>query len=286
MTDSKSWTGRGPTPNYFKWLTEKKRKEVRKVMWGPQAEPVEVLGSGAVENRYAETEGDTMVATVEYPKSCKITSQKADAKAESYLKEYAELAALTGVTAPDLLIENFKAFLDKNDIPVFSLVEVIKYMDAKAHKESKEQAGWDWRPLREKDNRLNISFGKQPLRRQDKYGSRSGPVEVPASDYYKGPYEELYGDNGQTQKRIRQGVQSVYNRTVPLHALRKVALIEKEFGDTVGIFVCDYALAPQIEYPDPFLMAVVANLKVAQGEGRFCIDFWAEPGFGIEQMLK
>lgn len=37
---------------------------------------------------------------------------------------------------------------------------------------------------------------------------------------------------------------------------------------------------------DPFLMAVVPNAKVREGVGRFIIDFWDEPGFGIDQMLK
>jgi len=39
-------------------------------------------------------------------------------------------------------------------------------------------------------------------------------------------------------------------------------------------------------YPDPFLMAVVPNPNLARGIGRFVIDFWDEPGFGIEHMLK
>src|SRR5882672_823957 len=194
MTDSVSWTGRNDNPVYFKWLYDK-TKEAKQKMWGPEANPVEVLGSGEVKNRYDE-EGDTMVATVEYPKSGKVTPKKVDPRTESYLKEYAELAALTGVIPPDLVIENFKTFLHIHDIPVFSLAEVIKYMDVKARKESKDQAGWEWRPLREKDHRLNIQFGNVALRQMNQYGTRSGPVDTPASDYYRGPYEELYRDNG------------------------------------------------------------------------------------------
>jgi hypothetical protein len=38
--------------------------------------------------------------------------------------------------------------------------------------------------------------------------------------------------------------------------------------------------------PDPFLLAVVWGGNVHTGEGRFVIDFWDEPGFGLEQMLK
>lgn len=78
----------------------------------------------------------------------------------------------------------------------------------------------------------------------------------------------------------------VYDKIIPLHALRKVGAIESEFKKApVHFFVCDYALAPQIEYPDPFLLAVVPNTKLSTGVGRFVIDFWDEPGFGIEQML-
>ena len=33
-------------------------------------------------------------------------------------------------------------------------------------------------------------------------------------------------------------------------------------------------------------MAVVNNARLARGVGRFVIDFWDEPGFGLEQQLK
>jgi hypothetical protein len=33
-------------------------------------------------------------------------------------------------------------------------------------------------------------------------------------------------------------------------------------------------------------MIVVNNAHLANGTGRFVIDFWDEPGFGIEQQLK
>ena len=79
---------------------------------------------------------------------------------------------------------------------------------------------------------------------------------------------------------------SPYDKLIPIHALRKVAETEKEYADPVAFFVCDYAPAPHIEHPDPFLMAVVNNARLAQGVGRFIIDFWDEPGFGIEQMMK
>ena len=49
--------------------------------------------------------------------------------------------------------------------------------------------------------------------------------------------------------------------------------------------VTDYATKPEFK-PDPFLMAVVPGLSDYTNGGRFVIDFWDEPGFGIERMLK
>lgn len=234
-----------------------------------------------------QMEGDTMLAVSKPPKSNKMMPRPAEPLYENYLKEYAELAELTGVHSPDLMLEAFKQFLRENDIPVFSLGEVVRYMDNKAKQESKEQAGWEWRPLREKDHRLNTKFGNNAERQRDNFGTRNLNIETPASDYYHGPQEIDFRDTGgMIIKSIRRSSQSPYDRTIPLHALRKVALIEKTFKDTVGMFVCDYAPAPAIEYPDPFLMAVIANPRVYVGEGRFVIDFWDEPGFELKQMLK
>jgi hypothetical protein len=38
--------------------------------------------------------------------------------------------------------------------------------------------------------------------------------------------------------------------------------------------------------PDPFLMAVIPNPELEHGKGRFVIDVWDEPGFGIGSMVK
>jgi hypothetical protein len=61
--------------------------------------------------------------------------------------------------------------------------------------------------------------------------------------------------------------------------------IEAEFKEPVSFFICDYAPAPHIEHPDPFLMAVINNAQLSKGVGRFVIDFWDEPGFGLEQQI-
>lgn len=217
---------------------------------------------------------------------------------DDFMSEYAELAGLVGVPCPDDTIEAFKAFLRAQDWGVFSLPEVIAYMDKKAAAESKDMAGWHWCPLREKDNVDGASFGTQgsakSSRAQWEMGASSDKnvVRIPASDFYVGPADQIhYGHSGSGQmhaQKYRSAPSALpYDKTVPLHALRKVAKIEKEFPKkkAVSFFVCDYAPAPHIEYPDPFLMAVIKNDKLASGVGRFILDFWDEPGFGMEQML-
>lgn len=217
----------------------------------------------------------------------KLEKHVADARQEDYLKEYAELAILTGVAPPDLGIESLKAILVRHDIPIFDLHEVVAYMDAKAEKESNERAGWEWMPLRERDKQhLHIKFGRAPKGADLRYDPPR-PV-IPGSDFYEGPSETTYfnRDSNETSVDRAPGSGRVYNRTIPLHALRRVATIEKEHPGNVAFFVSDYALAPHVIYPDPFLMAVIPNPNAANGTGRFVIDFWDEPGFGIEQMLN
>ena len=246
VLNSGSWTG-----IYSKHLDEELIK-----MAESQASPHETLGSGQVENRYQVSEGETMV--LERPQT-KLEPKPVKPTDELCLKEYAELAAQVGVAPPDLVIEEFKSFLNQHDMPVFNLQEVIAYMDEKAKRESKNKAGWQWHPLRKKDQ-LPVMFGV----------SSSCITENrvrPATDYY-------HPNSG-----------GLYDKIIPLHALKKIALIEKEFKHPVAFFVCDYAPLPQLN-PDPFLMAVINNPRVVQGEGRYVVDFWDEPGFGIEQMLK
>lgn len=245
-------------------------------------------------------------------KSAKVEPKAMQPSRDSFIAEYADLAQLVGIAPPDLGIEAFKNFLRAQDWGIFPLGEVVAYMDKKAKEESKEQAGWQWRPLREKDHILNARLGVQAERGRDQYGHRSQQVERPASDLYVGPQEREIDElryetveiissvNGQgmghnqlgrpTGNRLRQAApspQHPYDKTIPLHALRKIAVIERDFKTApVSFFVCDYATAPQIEHPDPFLMAAIDNPKLGIGIGRFIIDFWDEPGFGLVQMLK
>jgi hypothetical protein len=195
---------------------------------------------------------------------------------EQQLAEYAELAASIGLAPPDLTIEAVKKYLADNDIPVFSLSEVVAYMDKKAADESRHKCGWEWRPLRDKDN-MPVSFGTAASRR----ATKGEKIEITAaSDHYGQTTHYFPGSSTAVIDKPKP-----YDRLVPMHALRKVAALEKAFGDKVKFLVSDYALAPAIQYPDPFLMVVVENPHIANGTGRFVVDFWDEPGFGIEQQL-
>lgn len=176
-----------------------------------------------------------------------------------HLAEYETLAKQVGMKAPLAEVEAFRIFLMQHQITIFGLEEVIKYMDAKAKTES-DNGGWLWRPLRNKDN-IDFRFGKEASR--DDYNR----MRQRSSDYF------------------RHG-QDSYQHTIPLHALRKVAHIEKNFKrGKVAFMVSDYAPKPAIRYPDPFLMVVVPNPEVRLGTGRFVIDFWEEPGFGLAQQF-
>lgn len=206
------------------------------------------------------------------------------------LAEYARLSKTLGLNNPhidaDLQVEKFKAFLRQKDWAIYSLPTVMAYMNEKAAEESAAKSGWHWRPLRAKDDIKNVHFGT-PARA---WGHQS-TERSPASDHYHGPHTERgleWSNNRQGhEERLREVSASAlpYDKLVPIHALRKVAETERDFPDPVSFFVCDYAPAPHIEHPDPFLMAVINNARLNQGVGRFVIDFWDEPGFGLEQML-
>lgn len=224
---------------------------------------------------------------------------------QAELEAYAAIAAEAGVCVPDMLLEQFKLFLQQNDWPVFSLTEVVKYMDKLALGEShQDKCGWEWRPLRAKDQ-VSLHIGTKAERQYisgyfvEGREVRSRVEVIRGSDYYSGPRKVFLqpqhfvggtqsgravigGDGGWHETA---GSSPVYDRLVPAHALKKVVKIEKAFGDKVALFVSDYAPMPHIQHPDPFLMAVILNPRVKEGVGRFVIDFWDEPGFGIEQQL-
>lgn len=180
------------------------------------------------------------------------STQKLPTLSENDLKEYTELVNKSKIYSPYLMAESFKCFLNHHDIPVFNLIEVVKYMDeqVKKSKEAKDK-GWIWKPLREKDKIKNGAIGS---------------VDGIRSDFYRDT-----------------GGWPIYDKEIPLHALKKVALIEEHFQDRIKLFVSDYAS----HVPDPFLMAVIVNSNemLNKGKCRYIIDMWDEPGFGLERQL-
>lgn len=184
------------------------------------------------------------------------------------LVEYAKVAQQVGLNVPALEIEAFVALLEKLNLPVYNLQEVVAYMDDKAKREGNGW-GWDWRPLRSKD-RFEGQFGT---------AARSGGMfddrQRVASDYY------APRDSGMGMSWDRP----LYDQVVPLHALQRIAAIEAEYTKPVHFVVTAYTPQPHLR-ADPFLMAVIPNPQMGSGVGRFIIDFWDEPGFGIASMLK
>jgi len=243
-----------------------------------------------------------------------------DVMNEAAIAEYRQVAEQVGISAQDMLVEEFRVFLAKHDIPTFSLGEVVKYMDELAAKENPTGFGWHWCPVRTKDAEIILTFGKPSEdRRQFQNGGH-----IPASDYYsshrfdewnngRGGWHQSWGfvgNSNQTTVHVHSASSQMqaeldqlnhppqpadwrtmpspaYTRTLPLHALKKIALVEKNFKDKVIFLVSDYCVAPHVLVnPDPFLMAVIPNSAVAHGKGRFIIDVWDEPGFGIDKMVK
>ena len=184
------------------------------------------------------------------------------------LAEYAKVAGEIGLAVPTLEIEAFVAVLERLNFPVYSLDAVRAYMDDKASREG-DGWGWQWNPLREKD-RFSGWFGTAAARPM-----WQGAPRTVASDHYS---ETLDLGFGMTIPR------RLYSRIVPIHALKRVAAIEKEHTKPVHFLVTDYVPQPAFR-ADPFLMAIIPNPHLNDGVGRFVIDFWDEPGFGIDKML-
>lgn len=212
---------------------------------------------------------DAKPKAINKPKGDPLERHTVNVMTVEQLAEYSELARELKVATPDLTVELLKRSLLDLNITVFSLAEVITYMDHKARMESHERAGWEWVPLRRADHMERTTFGRAAERGRDHYGAITD-VTIPASDYYgSGNRADIYG------------------HTVPIHALKKVAAIEAvpNLTGRVAFLVSDYALAPAIEQPDPFLM-VMPKEGLHNHRHRYVIDFWDEPGFGIEQQLK
>jgi hypothetical protein len=216
---------------------------------------------------------------------------------EEAVAEYRALAKEVGLADQDMLVEEFRLFLAKHDVPTFNLQEVVAYMDEIAAKDNPTKLGWHWCPVREKDAEVSLTFGRPSMIESNRLlmsGQTMNHPPVTSSDFYE---SHTFQQMNQMKKNgwappgpidWRQHRSPAYTRTLPLHALKKIALVEREFkGGQVVFLVTDYTVAPHVVVnPDPFLMAVVPNSAVAHGKGRFIVDVWDEPGFGIERMIK
>lgn len=63
----------------------------------------------------------------------------------------------------------------------------------------------------------------------------------------------------------------LYKKAIPVHALRKMALLREEYGTEVTFHISDYS----VTRPDPFLRVTFLNQY-------YIIDKWDEPGFKLK----
>lgn len=238
-----------------------------------------------------------------------------------HLADYRATCERIGVNPQDIVVEEFRHFLAAKDIPTFEIGTVISYMDELVAKDNPTGFGWHWCAVRPRDSEIAMTWGKpSEYRPGQSFGrERIEDYKVPASDFYQShgfhDHRKMFWSGGavtaQALKPVptaseimqaeidgeferRANIRSFWNspspaytRTLPLHALKKIALIESEFKERVVFLVTEYTTHAQVTVnPDPFLMAVIPNSAVSHGKGRFIIDVWDEPGFGIERMLK
>lgn len=231
-----------------------------------------------------------------------------DVQDEKELSKYRKTADEVGVSVSGLVIEEFRLWLAKKDMPVFNLAEVVPYMDEVAARDNETGYGWHWCPVRPRDVLDGVAFGRasrfEPAAMWNELGqsqmnsSLSRFEQLAIAGGLRHPLKAAPAPRPAPPAAMRSGVtpasdyyfagNAVYARTIPLHALEKIALVEREFGvGKVKFLVTDYKVLPHVVInPDPFLMAVVPNAELVRGKGRFVIDVWDEPGFGIARMVK
>jgi hypothetical protein len=247
-----------------------------------------------------------------------------DVMDEHDLAEYRALANTIALDPVDLVIEEFRLFLAKHDIPTFNVGEVVAYMNDLTKRDNPSKLGWHWCPVRAKDKMSGVRFGNASM--EDRSGifterqlggvalgsglsfhsngqSLGGQLTQMSATQMAQMHLQAYQQNMQsalTQSASHQGPATivpgsdfyhgdaaVYTRLIPMHALKKIALVEKEFKGKVNFLVTEYTTQPHVVVtPDPFLMAVIPNPAIHTGKGRFIIDVWDEPGFGITRMVK
>ena len=202
---------------------------------------------------------------------------------EDQINRYECLARETGAGLQDILALRLSLFLEHHDLPVFNLQEVIQYLDTDAQNNNPNHTGWVWRPLREKDASVPLAFGKREWKTIQKETWTKGKIVRPV-------HSDFYCSNDELGDRVfkaRVPRTIPYDRRLPIQVLEKVAFIEREFHNPIVFLVSDHQLDGSIQHdPDPFLMAVIPNGDLSRGFGRYVIDVWDEPGFGIDKMIK
>jgi hypothetical protein len=159
-------------------------------------------------------------------------------------REYLETAARVKLDSPKVLRARLEYFLATNGWPVYPYDRVWSYLEQLADQENQRVYG------RQRDQAI-----------EEPSITRSSWSRAPQINPYWAPLRSL--DDSEDEPV------AVYDKDVPLHALQKVEILDREFGEGVlQFFVSDY----QATKPDPFLMVVAGN-------GRFVIDVWDEPGW-------
>jgi hypothetical protein len=189
------------------------------------------------------------------------------------MAEYREVAKQVGVSADDALdIEALRHFLDRHDLPIFNRQEVVSHMDSIAARTNPTGYGWQWAPVRAKDTMAAVTFGAKST--LSEHTDRDVAKGTSFTHTQRFPASDDYSDKTPP-----------YARVMPLHALKKIALIEKGFApDKVRFLVSDFVLQPHeiirtetVKYPPP---------PPASRFSGSVPGVWDESGFGPAQRLK
>jgi hypothetical protein len=161
---------------------------------------------------------------------------------EAELAEYATLAEKVKFAPPDLLQHRLVQFMLENNIEVYPLQSVEKYLDQKFGKATREdeygpwEPRWGWHPLRAEDNGKLIDHKER-------------------------------NQNGHIQS-------GTYRKIIPMPVLEAVDLIATHFAGsepTLHFYVAD-AVTPANER-DPFMSVTAAGVSF------IVFERWDEPAF-------
>ncbi len=173
------------------------------------------------------------------------------------MEEYLEVAKRLNVRVAGIAGQQFLNFMRLVDLPIYHLPTVAKYMDRISARDGFGH-GWVWKPLRIKDHEAIFGSARDILLSTSMFLS-SRDIRDVRSDSIRSQH-------------------TVYDKPVPLRVLKRLERIEKESPVKVSFLVSDYATRDDIA-PDPFLLAYLNTAE------RYVVDFWDEPGFGLNQMI-